>query len=75
MKIIKKYKNRKLYEVGSGYITIQTAATYILNNEAVVFDFKGNDITNHTLLLAIHFKELEEKNNREELIKRYKSLT
>lgn len=53
VKIIKKYKNRRLYDTEtSQYVTIETLHQYVIKNQPfrVVDSLNGNDLTNLTLL-------------------------
>lgn len=54
MRIIKKYKNRKLYDTSiKKFITLSDIANFVKNGEAVkVIDNLGNDITQEIFLKA-----------------------
>lgn len=69
MNVIKRYKNRKLYDTAqSQYITLNDVLNYVLNNQPVqiVNEINKEDITTFTLLNAL--AEASKKRNNNEVV-------
>lgn len=74
MRVIKKYRNRKLYDTGShAYTTLKEVLTLLKQGEKVkVLSFTGQDVTETTILQSIYQHSLVNKKFRKSVINHVK---